>query len=558
VIRLAALAAGLALAPSARAQGTGSPHGELPHDCAECHTAEGWTPLTAAPAFRHEKTGFPLETAHAKVSCRGCHGSLVFSRVGTACADCHKDVHHGELGRRCETCHSPKTWSNRSEMFQVHSRTRFPLFSVHATLECEACHRSQQPSEFVNTPSDCGTCHSRDYEEARNPSHVLAGFPRRCEECHGLVSSSWLQASYRHPASYPLRGAHAGARCGACHANAFKGTPRDCVACHRADYDRTRQPDHRAAGMPTRCEGCHGVTSWRPAAFQDHSRTRFPLTGAHLGAECEACHVGGRYAGTARECYACHQADYARTTSPNHAAGGFSTLCQGCHQTSGWRPATAIDHSRTRFPLTGAHQQVECGRCHVAGKYAGTPFDCYSCHQTDFSRASNPSHGGFPTQCQSCHQTSGWRPASFNHTRFPLTGAHQRASCAGCHKNGRYSGTPRDCYSCHQADYNGTNNPNHRTAGFPTQCQSCHQTSAWRPASFNHDGRYFPIYSGEHKGAWQSCSDCHVNPGNSKAFECILCHEHSNRSKVDDDHSEVGGYSYSSPACYRCHPDGSE
>ena len=114
-----------------------------------------------------------------------------------------------------------------------------------------------------------------------------------------------------------------------------------------------------------------------------------------------------------------------------------------------------------------------------------------------------------------------------------------------------------DCYSCHSANYNGTSNPNHKTAGFPTQCLSCHTTSAWRPASFDHDGPYFPIYSGTHRGKWSSCADCHVNPANYAVFECILCHEHSNRTEVDGHHRGVTGYAYQSAACYRCHSRGS-
>jgi hypothetical protein len=47
-----------------------------------------------------------------------------------------------------------------------------------------------------------------------------------------------------------------------------------------------------------------------------------------------------------------------------------------------------------------------------------------------------------------------------------------------------------------------------------------------------------------------------VSSGNYKAFECILCHEHSNRAEVDSKHRGESGYSYSSAACYRCHPRG--
>jgi hypothetical protein len=238
-------------------------------------------------------------------------------------------------------------------------------------------------------------------------------------------------------------------------------------------------------------------------------------------------------------------------------ASNFPKTCQSCHSTSAWRPASAIDHNKTRFPLTGAHQRVDCARCHVGGRFTGTPTDCYACHQANYNGASNPSHKGFPTSCQSCHTTNAWRPASFDHnkTRFKLTGAHQRVECARCHAGGRYAGTPTDCFACHQTDYNNTSNPNHRAAGFPTNCQSCHTTNAWRPASFNHDGSFFPIYSGRHRGAWSSCSDCHTNPGNYRAFECINCHAHQ-RSETDGHHREVNGYSYSSPACYRCHPRG--
>jgi len=255
----------------------------------------------------------------------------------------------------------------------------------------------------------------------------------------------------------------------------------------------------------------------------------------------------------------CHQQDYAATTSPAHVAAGFPTTCEGCHTIQAWRPAT-FDHNLTRFPLSGAHERVDCSRCHEGGRYAGTPTDCYACHQSDYNGTSDPNHraSGFPTQCESCHNTGAWRPANFDHsqTRFRLTGAHTRVDCLRCHQGGRYAGTPTDCVACHQAEYAGTTNPNHQSAGFPTQCQACHTTAAWRPASFDHDGRYFPIYSGRHRGEWSSCADCHVSPGNYKAFECIRCHAHSNKAEVDKDHDEESGYVYQSAACYRCHRSG--
>jgi hypothetical protein len=62
------------------------------------------------------------------------------------------------------------------------------------------------------------------------------------------------------------------------------------------------------------CEQCHDTRSFRIAAF-DHSRTRYPLDGAHIRVSCAACHrtesaADGkrftRYLPLRSECSACH------------------------------------------------------------------------------------------------------------------------------------------------------------------------------------------------------------------------------------------------------------
>ena len=91
------------------------------------------------------------------------------------------------------------------------------------------------------------------------------------------------------------------------------------------------------------------------------------------------------------------------------------------------------------------------------------------------------------------------------------------------------------------------------TANFPTDCASCHNENAWVPSSFDHDGLYFPIYSGEHEGEWNACTDCHNNPNNYAVFTCLTCHTNP---QTNNEHNGVGGYSYNSPACLACHPQG--
>jgi len=541
-----------------------NPHGTLDTDCGECHSPNRWVPVLPRPRFVHDQTGFPLQGAHAQASCRSCHRSLVFNHVGTSCADCHKDPHNHELGTQCEKCHTPQTWTNQREIFTAHNRTRFPLFAVHANVDCASCHKNQTPTQYVNTPTTCGSCHLKDYVKTDNPNHAQSSFSTRCEDCHSVTAMGWKTSRFTDHSRtrFPLAGAHRSVSCDRCHPGGrFTGTSVECYACHQSNYQGASNPNHAVSNFPHTCDSCHGVNGWRPASLTDHNRTRFPLTGAHQAVDCARCHVGGRYTGTPIDCYSCHREKYQATVNPNHAAGGFPTTCESCHSTAAWKPAS-FDHNKTRFPLTGAHGKVDCTRCHAGGKYAGTPTACYSCHKTNYDGASNPNHktGGFPTTCESCHSTSAWRPASFDHnkTRFALTGAHRNVNCTRCHAGGKYAGTPTACYSCHKSKYDGTSNPNHAAAGFPTNCLSCHTTSAWKPATFDHDSSFFPIYSGKHRGQWTACTDCHKSAGNYKAFECILCHEHSDKLKMDNKHKDVKGYTYNSQACYKCHPRGTK
>jgi hypothetical protein len=124
-----------------------------------------------------------------------------------------------------------------------------------------------------------------------------------------------------------------------------------------------------------------------------------------------------------------------------------------------------------------------------------------------------------------------------------------------CH-NGDYNNTPTTCFGCHSSDYDQTTNPDHGIAQFPTDCEECHTDNAWVPSTFDHDGQYFPIYSGKHDGKWNLCTDCHTSPGNYSFFTCIECHEHNNQAEVDADHSEVQDYTYTGQSCFTCHPSG--
>jgi len=537
----------------------GNPHGPIGIECSVCHTTEGWRVLVDSLKFNHQNTGFPLSGEHTRVECRTCHINLVFSHIGVLCIDCHTDVHGGELGFECDNCHSPKTWENRQEIFDRHAETRFPLVGIHSIIDCESCHFQQTPDEYKMTPLECFQCHFEEYQSAENPDHLAAQFSTDCQSCHPLTATTWNQTYYIHPPSYPLLGAHLRVDCNDCHSSGFTGTPTNCEDCHIQDYLTSSDPDHEVFGFPRNCEHCHNEVHWRGTSFDHLAESGFALNGAHLTILCVSCHTDNQVSGLPRECIGCHDEDYNSVADPNHVLAQFSFDCLQCHTEQTWTPAT-FDHANTNFQLTGAHLTVSCIDCHIDGQYTGLPSDCFSCHESEYNNTTDPNHQAaqFPVQCETCHNTVNWEDADWDHdqTQFPLTGAHVTVLCTNCHTDGQYTGLASDCFSCHESEYNSTTDPDHQTSGFSNQCENCHNTAAWDQATWDHDAQYFPIDTGKHQQAWDTCEDCHVIPGDYKAFECILCHEHSNEADLANKHKEEQNYEYNSQACYSCHPTG--
>ncbi len=539
--------------------------GQLGIECEKCHSPKTWE--NRFEVFeQHQNTRFPLLGVHAVLDCQTCHqqaNKLDFKMKGVECKDCHLagfmktlSPSHQKAGfnLNCENCHLVNATSWKQATYE--HTPNFPLTGAHRQIECVDCHSDR----FQGLAVECYSCHQAQYESTAKPDHQVFGFPTNCQECHS--TDNWIRSQFDHlsASGFALEGVHGQpdrVQCVDCHVNnQINGLPRDCFGCHQKDFNGVKDPNHVAGNFPHDCLTCHNQQAWSPADF-NHDRTNFPLTGAHQQVACEQCHTNSQYTGIPTDCYSCHQADFESTTDPNHQQSNFSHDCTTCHSTNAWKPAT-FDHAQTNFPLTGAHQNVQCNDCHTNGQYTGTPTDCYSCHQKDFDSTTDPNHrqSNFSHDCTTCHSTSAWKPATFDHskTQFPLTGAHRNVQCIDCHSNG-YANTPMTCISCHQQDYDNTTDPNHKSANFPNTCEDCHSTSAWKPANWDHDNQYFPIYSGKHRGEWKVCADCHVNSADYSQFECINCHEH-NRTKMDDKHREVTNYVYDSKACYDCHPQG--
>ncbi len=450
-------------------------------------------------------------------------------------------VPHDTFPSDCKTCHEGGGWHTIRVDFRFdhEKQAGLRLLGAHQQAECLRCH-NDRGSVAKYVARGCTGCHE--------PWHK-GQLGTDCKTCHDEKSWQPKQMIAKHNMTrFALVGAHAGVACWACHPGAqvgeFKHASTDCVVCHRDQMAQTTAPNHVTSGWTTECQRCHSPIGWQGAAFVHSS---FVLSGAHKSTACTKCHINGVYRGTPRDCISCHQSEYSSTSAPNHSAAGFSTACSTCHNTSTWQGAT---FAHTSYALTGAHTRVNCSECHQNNIYQGTPNNCIDCHTTEYNATTTPNHPGasFSTDCTTCHNTTTWQGATFAHTTYPLTGAHVGTSCSACHQNKVYQGTPNNCVDCHLTNYNATTNPNHQSSGFATSCQSCHNTTQWEGATFNHS---FPR-TGHHN---VSCSLCHTTPNNQTAFSCLDCHDHR-KSKMDDKHKSVSGYSYSSPACLSCHPNG--
>jgi hypothetical protein len=287
-------------------------------------------------------------------------------------------------------------------------------------------------------------------------SHVLA-FGTDCLGCHDGVDT--YGSDFSHSGFvFQLSGKHADVTCTKCHLDArtiadLQSAPQDCYSCHQ-------QADAHNGAFGTDCAACHNPASWEDATF-DHNLSAFKLEGEHAEVKCESCHKNNVFKGTPTDCFSCHQQD-------DEHNGQFGTDCAACHTPNDWEGAS-FDHTRSNFPLTGAHTQVECDACHKNGQFKGLDTTCLSCHAEPVEHA-----GQFGTDCVACHSTNAWSPATFNgkHT-FPLDhGESGTVACATCHPS---TYTTYTCYGCHE--HNESNIASeHREEGISDfgNCVECH------------------------------------------------------------------------------------
>ena len=479
--------------------------------------------------------------------------------------------HGPTLNLPCENCHSATAWRPiKANPEFDHDKTKYPLRGMHEKVECTQCHVKPV---FTNVGKNCQDCHTDVHQRKMGTN---------CAQCHTVQGwNTAVQQVKEHQNRFPLLGAHAAVQCEDCHKGAavgqFKGLSTACVSCHRADFQKTTNPNHVTSQFPQNCQMCHTFDSWIGATFNHAGPpANFPLTGAHATIACTTCHINNNYNLTTppNACgnSGCHLTTWQQTTNPNHSAAPtvFPVAnCSTCHTTTTWTTAT-FDHSTTGFPLTNSHQLAPAGKvtactdCHINNNYTLTtpPNACGNsgCHLTTWQQTTNPVHSsaGAPfaaANCSTCHNTIAWTTAAFDHstTGWPLTGSHQMSpagkvnACTDCHVSNNYTFTSAntDCYGCHKTAWQSTTTlggsvPNHVAANFPTpMCLSCHDTVLWSDGKFDHSTTGFPL-QGPHMlpprstvtgaiGAMvNACTDCHMGGNYTTGYpttDCYGCHQ---------------------------------
>ncbi len=345
----------------------------------------------------------------------------------------------------------------------------------------------------------------------------------------------------------PLSKAHASIEgdqhCSDCHSSGKRVDQNACLKCH-ADLGARIAAGQGLHGLQYKgkpCESCHvehlggkALTPWPggdPSKL-DHALTGWPLNGGHHAVTCNKCHNkpnargASSYLTAQTACLSCHKDQH---------EGRFDKGCTSCHKETSWKDLDlkSFNHDLSHFPLHGAHQTVQCAKCHAEPpKYAGLKFQaCTDCHK-------DPHAGKLGQGCQDCHTEAAWKPASFKHgaARHPvlsLANGHAAVACATCHDRGNLAAPSKgsECVSCHH--------PVHK-APLGRACATCHASIQWLglPRAIGlatHAHTDYPL-AGKHESV--NCAGCHKPevPRDARfrklAFaRCADCHQDQHKGE---------------------------
>ena len=250
--------------------------------CSACHSVDGWRP-TSYGVEAHAALRFPLDGAHATLSCAACHSArrpglrpLAMSQaLGSAqvvlrppeatCAECHADPHDWRASNTpappCTACHTTRSFRPTTMDAERHAPTGYALEGAHRAVACVACHRETERPRPASTliaapspvarlrlgsvPTACASCHADPHGGRFNMLGSGA-----CDACHTLAAfTPATRFDHARIARFPLEGAHQRIPCASCHRQTLGGKPGAPVVY---------------TGLSSKCESCHVGAPGRP------------------------------------------------------------------------------------------------------------------------------------------------------------------------------------------------------------------------------------------------------------------------------------------------------
>ena len=538
----------------------------FPTTCEACHKRQRHVVQRASASTT--RASFPLVGSHAQQSCATCHVEQRLSRyaarlrraaTATTTSGPPRPITPPPGFRRpARTATAPPMRRWRGPTFN--HAAMFPLVGPACAAGVRDLPRQQRlqghgtrlrrlPPRRVR--ADHGTRTTRP--PASRPT---------CESCHRQFRSA---AGGVAPASITRRclrssGQHAQQACATCHVNnVYKGTPRDCVGCHRDEYERTTTPNHAAAGFPTTCENCHRQLRSQLAEWH-RLQPRAPCSrssGQHAQQACATCHVNNVYKGTPRDCVGCHRTNTSGRP-PEPRGGRLPDDVRDVPPALGSELAERHGFNHTAvFPLAGQHAQQACATCHVNNVFKGTPRDCVGCHRDEYE----PDHGAEPrgrrlpddvrdVPPDSDPELAEWHRLQ-SHGRVSARGPACAAGVCDLSRQQRVQGhATRLRRAAIATSTTAPRRPTTLRPGFRRRARAVIAPQT-RPGD---RGRSVTASRSP-----QALTDSRVplvtRPRAPQVFTCVVCHDHS-QPRMDDKHRGRTGYRYDSTACYACHPTG--
>ncbi len=296
-----------------------------------------------------------------------------------------------------------------------------------------------------------------------------------------------------------------------------------------------------------------------------------------------------------QDCDLCH------TIQTPQAVGVFADLsnhnlelgvdCLKCHSYGSWTQAEKFRHEDAEYQLVGAHEKVDCDKCHPQVtssdlgilRYKGLEHgNCIPCHD-------DPHVEKFGVDCRECHNESDWRQIpedKLDHakTDYPLAGKHAAVECDKCHRTDRIVDPIdfTDCTGCHEDKHLGQ----FADRSDLGKCDSCHSIDGFMPASYDlaeHQESRYPLelshaavpcnachaktlIEGTETARFdfdeRECEDCHLDYPQSHFIDiqekmvCRDCHLPQQWKEMIYDHDQIEFAltgKHSSVACLSCH-----